>query len=857
MRLPEEEEKFAANPTQEMTMRMLLERMARGELKNAIVINMHEEWFPMVPMRNYADAAKVPQLPGQATYVRDHFGVTPSSDAEMDDGSRARLVVHPRRLSVATDASYNPATTSYSASDTVELDVFPYLSRNTNVEPASKYRTVQIVLRGVADDMLDWNAAKRAGNDENIEIQALQRLASDTEPSGSGFPLRSYYYSGGRTYAATNATYSGYHWQKVWPDNNYLDYADPVSRSIVDNPELRNFHDVDVKLVNRDDAGRNLRQDDVVITLKNVPYTNNPIASGGRWYGLPNSTNGAANARRLYGYNYFPDAKAPYMDDDWPTHPTTGAQIYPARNTARFRIRFKVRNAGRYEVFSTIGADDDLRAHQFPNQSRTWYWAGVAPPLTEQYQFTGDPRCYPYEDKRAYGTGPTYGNRYFADFTANAYKGMAGSGQPYDRYPGTADGWGPERGASGVQGDDIPRYFELWRQAILGSTALYQNPIGFSFWHLSLGSDDQPLVEKSDNSWHAVPWLGELYPDDQFAAWLANGNLPTSAFRQVAASAVASWMPNGSANPDRTGSTTDKGCVSFFNGGTAGNATNWFTHYYTDLMSDRSVYGDDMSEGLKLSLDPTFRSRRAFKLNATDMSPPDDWGSAESTAWRTDLEYGLPGATKGYYTLDNVSQAVAPFVIHRGAQAGYAVMVTGHWADYTGSTLLARMCVASAMQSYFDMGNQAFADGTPRRDLAIKQLPRVTVTAPAEDSTIGARNFNVTWGTAWTRWDSTDYSRFATEATYRANAYRPDLGFNVKYSTDGGYTWSLINTNAPTKRGKYEPSAAYTGTSANWDVSRLPNYREYLVRVEAFRRETGYAETHYAYHQVPITMSHP
>ena len=44
--------------------------------------------------------------------------------------------------------------------------------------------------------------------------------------------------------------------------------------------------------------------------------------------GLPNTAaNGAANARNLYGYNYMPDAKLPYMDDDWPTHPSTGAQL--------------------------------------------------------------------------------------------------------------------------------------------------------------------------------------------------------------------------------------------------------------------------------------------------------------------------------------------------------------------------------------------------------------------------------------------------------------------------------------------------------------------------------------------------
>jgi hypothetical protein len=71
MRYPDEERLYSilctiadnnGQPRPEMSLRMLLEKMSRNDpsLRNAIVINLHGEMVPGVPLRNYSDAAKDP-----------------------------------------------------------------------------------------------------------------------------------------------------------------------------------------------------------------------------------------------------------------------------------------------------------------------------------------------------------------------------------------------------------------------------------------------------------------------------------------------------------------------------------------------------------------------------------------------------------------------------------------------------------------------------------------------------------------------------------------------------------------------------------------------------------------------------
>lgn len=99
MRYPDEERLYgilcgiAANkgePAPEMSLRMLLEKMSANapELRNAIVINLHGEMVPAVPLRNYSDAAKDPEAyTGRGPGLPDRAW---------------RAVSHPERLSYDT-----------------------------------------------------------------------------------------------------------------------------------------------------------------------------------------------------------------------------------------------------------------------------------------------------------------------------------------------------------------------------------------------------------------------------------------------------------------------------------------------------------------------------------------------------------------------------------------------------------------------------------------------------------------------------------------------------------------------------------------------------------------------------------
>jgi hypothetical protein len=91
--------RLAANPNEEMTLRLLLDDMyARPQrYTNALVINLHGELLPLPPVRNYSDAASDPQ------------------QAAGPDLRNVRVVTHPEQL-------------RYTNNDAVRLRVYSYLS---------------------------------------------------------------------------------------------------------------------------------------------------------------------------------------------------------------------------------------------------------------------------------------------------------------------------------------------------------------------------------------------------------------------------------------------------------------------------------------------------------------------------------------------------------------------------------------------------------------------------------------------------------------------------------------------------------------------------------------------------------
>jgi Tfp pilus assembly protein PilE len=872
VRWPEEETKYSTavnaakatnSPLPEPSLRMLMEWMASGELKNAIVVNLHAELVPLVPLRNYSDAARVPLADSTAT-VRNMFGVDAPDAATIAEGAAARLVTHPRRLKVNRNTSDD-----FGADKTVELRVYPHVYNSGTAaapefaQPPDSYRSAQIVLRDLADRIERWNNNGQAERNVQIDVLHMDEAAAEyTEHSHTAsenhtwdvpdlgnhrsqtilfWPIRHSHFKG---------VPPKYEWVRIWPNNDALDGAAVAYNATVAGKYLET-----IATQNNDDNSKDLQKGDIIIKLKNIDYTHDFIDNGA------NNRYGLHPEVSLHGFNYFPDPRIPGLDDNLPE-----PNFKAPRNTMRFRIRFNAKEKGRYDVVTTIGAEPTLQAHQAPNRSITHQWVDEDPPFSEQYQVVGDPRSYPYEDANY--------NRYFGDFTSKAYQ-TTNTDQPWNAMPGTANGW------HGL-GEDLPRYLELWRRGFLGGNAIYLNPAGFSFYYVGLGGDisteskaakpytggggttttneftgtTHGVAHSSANGWYAKPWLGELYPDDEWNNWRLFGNLPSSSYRRKVYSSLPKYMSTGN-NPDRNQNVQAYGSVSFYNGGSSGGDGDWFTHIFAAEGSTNALTtnGQQVANSFKLYLNDEFPSIRPFTLQEGSIYKPQDWMSADSRDWRTRLEWGLVSGDVGYYKQngDATSQSVAPIAMRRDGKAAYMVMSAAAPSGDSGTTTLARLSLAAGLQGFFDMAAPKFKSGADRGHNAVKLLPRVNITEPVEDTQLTGNKDWLKWDINWKRWNLENYSNQFTD--YGSFGTKPKLVYNIKYSTNGGTSWIGMRTGNVVRAGVYDDAEKVTGTQYEWKYNGWSN-KEYLVRLECYRDEDGYRQTHYAYHQVAYTIAH-
>ena len=134
-------------------------------------------------------------------------------------------------------------------------------------------------------------------------------------------------------------------------------------------------------------------------------------------------------------------------------------------------------------VVTRIGSDTTTgrmwpTAHEPLNASTTYAWCTSSAsdvPLTERYQFLGDPRHNPYLDLCAQGTTFPHGyNWWFDDMMCRDGITLVDGANVWsclDRYR-LADGFGP-----GVV-EDVPRLFQVWREALQAAQAVFVSPAG-------------------------------------------------------------------------------------------------------------------------------------------------------------------------------------------------------------------------------------------------------------------------------------------------------------------------------------------------------------------------------------------
>ncbi|MFP5503307.1 MAG: hypothetical protein ACLGIN_12535, partial [Candidatus Sericytochromatia bacterium] len=643
MRYVEEWEKL--NTGSPKTLRWLLDSMLEKRKRNVIISNMHGEVFPMIPMRNYSDPAKVP-YDSVTSRVASNWGVVPASSDDAKEGAKARLVTHPHKL-------------EYGLADQVQLRVYPYVSDNREKkpeddEPPSAYRRGIIVLRGVANNLVE--AVSGEDPEHQIQIQVMEFHKKDYKHLLTG-----------------DCDERIYRRELVWPPSH------PAHKAGVQGKYIESVTTMTT-------AANGYQAGDVVIKLKNIPYVHeqyrNQHQAPDCWLNKKDQRYGLRDDTHLYGLHYFPDPALPLLDQ----HRSDSDKEDP-RNTARIFVTFKLKQPQRVEVQTTIGGEDDLRKHKLPNLSRTWAWVGDPAPESERYQFLGDPRHNPYADVRA---DKRY-NRHFAQLTTDAYD--VSSGASWNRFDDTTNGWGGDKTA-GRHEADVPAYLGLWREALMRSNSMFAQGTGNGFNIIALGGEyggdtwqarvdhsskpfdgktdlkdfdtwKRPTVvvdeDNDDDKWFSIPWLGEIWPMENWEDWRDTGNLPSKDFRHREWKDVKGYdghIPDY----DHSRYVDHWGPLGFFYADTDfGYKEDW------RIAEPTSDNGKALDANLNAKLNPGLDVLYGYSLNESVSSrPPDD-----DRFTRAKLQPGLKHGSPEYYKSSDGRAAIMPFLL-RGSGADVA-----------------------------------------------------------------------------------------------------------------------------------------------------------------------------------------
>lgn len=580
--------------------------------------------------------------------------------------------------------------------------------------------------------------------------------------------------------------------------------------------------------------------DGTLIKLKNSPLRH-PL----------NNHRGLKNTRRLYDLEYIP---CPVEDAaDFSQDLTNDQQDY-AKNTARWQIVLSnpgVGSKGYYEYDARIGDEWTLGVIPPPeNKSRNYFWIDTTPPVTEQYQFTGDPRHCPYADVKL----AHHYNWYFKQISGGGYAGFNMS----ENY------WSSNRLIF-----DVPRMFSIYRQALQKTNSIWTSITGWSNYYIGIGGEmgadacngfpsglpinikpwnphangstdideitnvtNARLIAQEHGSWYSRWWLGELYPDTEYNSWKTQGNLNTGHHKYYRANytAVGTAEFTSVTPTKRTG---EYGCSSFFNGKPSSSGGP-FRHISSGANGLITTEEKKVAKVFNFPLPATIQADRPFTLNYGSFPP--EWGTSEYSAARTTLS-----TVETFY--DNSSNpgsydAAAQIVFENGTGVGYAILNgLAPQIDF-GTAQMGKLAIVNALRGFMNLGLSSIISGR------IPQLPRVDITSPNPNLPYSnPGTITIAWNSQWTRWDSELY----TEAYTVGFLETEPIIYLVKYSGDNGSTWKYVQNNLPAIIGERTGSAYdLNNTSYTWSVSALPK-GTYQLRVEAFRPGRP---LHYSYHQV-------
>lgn len=520
------------------------------------------------------------------------------------------------------------------------------------------------------------------------------------------------------------------------------------------------------------------------------------------------------------------------------------------------------------------------------NISRTYAWVGTPVPLTEQFQFLGDARHMPYADVKA-----RHGyNWYFTQVGGGGYSGFdkTTAGWTYaHNYPQTT--------TSNIQrvNFDVPRYLYVIRQALLnshsvfvaGDASLAQNENAVPLSYLLLGGEimfewtktgakplriktkpwvpgssfvpsatspgvleisngagrtdvieaNMRIVAKTDNSWVAMPWLGELYPDDFYPTWIsggvAGGNLPSGPgkFYRAPYAVFSSTfgLPGGT---NFSNQIAGAGLATLVNGNPSGIGDEFaFGPFSAEQTATFTSGWKDLERVFVFFLGRNDDQTTArFRLDETDlgvMAPGHMDSEYRDARTRTTVvrNYMIPSAPGNYPQAIGIVRLEDPA---DSARVGH-IVVNGNINHDWGYELGKMQNAVLGVSAFWESASPLVAVSG-----RVQPVPRVRFSSPMEDQIVTAGSLPVSWSVDWVRWDGERYSDNFPVGFLHAGP----VVFNLIYSDykrdwSGNALWKDALTHGPAGTTRSTANGASSGMS--WNVTSLPAGR-YLLRIEAY-----------------------
>ncbi|MEZ5989409.1 MAG: hypothetical protein R3F30_09855 [Planctomycetota bacterium] len=827
--------------SEEPTLRLFLEDLSRDPLKyqNAIILNLHGELLPVPALRNYSDAAKAPDvLPG------------------------IRVVTHPEELRTHKDKGNATADHARFRIHAYVTDPTGYTGPKTIPWNATAVHPIMLKVMGV--DLTDPAAPDKLHPDVHLrclEGGVVLAGVAGTDVYKPMADARNYYYS-------TMVT--------------ALDKA-------------RMFYNCGFYNGPGEDKY-------TLIYLYNTPCVSPAVNDGSGIQGIS-----ATKRARLYDMEYVPGPVEGALDfsNDLAAYGTG------PKNTARWVLdigpgvltdaRFVAPDGTYYEpkddvvltvqtrIYNTLsGSGSPLYTgvtwpvpNQPENFSETYTWWASSPdavPVTERYQFQGDPRHVPYKDMMHGDKDfPDHYNWYFDDL-------VDGGNDATVDYPGLdakhlAAGW------DGRVRQDLPRYHQLLRQGIIQGHCLFNTMTGWSFYYMGVGNEVEADVNQrpygspgvvatikqvftgfryyvrgpgsSGTYWMSLPWLGELFPDSAYSGqWgrpdadgfpvgnLVAGNGATEFYQTAQSKAYAGtrFQAWGTKMIDGQQQASSLGCVSFFN---ADNGSgNTFQHSTSSGNGNLLPYGVEIATRYGIGLPTQANITRPFSLTTSMSNHGDQWDWDPYKPTR-----GTVSMLRDYYDHPKADYGAALLELTDNAATDSGFMVINGFARSTewGTDMIAKFAVLALLHSYFEVGTS----GLPSRML---MPPRVEIESPTIiTELINPSTVDVKYDIEWKRWDGQAYTG-TTSVGFAED--ESQIYYAMYYSKDMGRTWLYVQDDSLALIGRPPTNAYYkipdwnTGAGETFSLAtpaaKFPR-GTYLIRIEAYREGQV---LHYSHHTV-------